>query len=149
MIFSVGSASADPQLTHTYAQWQADIAKAMAGGDAWLDQRAKHGGTKLAIVLDIDNIALETDYNYGVATPEVLDFATHAKSLGFSVLFTSFRIDAGSATADLERVGYPVDRMCPLRLTPRTQGKASRPVVKNSLMLDRPSRQMSVIGPPI
>ncbi|MDP0396416.1 HAD family acid phosphatase [Tsukamurella strandjordii] len=101
----------------SYATWRADVKAAMSGGTAWLDQRKAQGGERLAIVLDIDNTALQTDYRPGTATPEVLEFARHAKDIGFSVLFASYRTSADSATSAVTAVGYPVDAMCPR--TPR------------------------------
>ncbi|KXO91679.1 acid phosphatase [Tsukamurella pulmonis] len=109
--------------TPSYDTWRADVQAAMSGGTAWLDQRKQQGGERLAIVLDIDNTALQTDYRPGTATPEVLDFARHAKDIGFAVLFASYRTNADSATAAVTAVGYPVDAMCPR--TPRTARHAT------------------------
>lgn len=106
-----------------YDTWRADVRAAMAGGTNWLDQRMQQGGERLAIVLDIDNTALQTDYRPGQATPEVLEFAQHAKQIGFAVLFASYRKSAESATAAVTSVGYPVDAMCPR--TPQTAKHAT------------------------
>ncbi|MDT8914964.1 HAD family acid phosphatase [Amycolatopsis sp. PS_44_ISF1] len=92
--------------------WLADVHQAMSGGTQYLDDRTQRGGSKLAIVTDIDNTALETYYRPGHATQDVLDFAEHAKSLGVSVLVASYRSDASDAKNALTGVGYPVDRVC-------------------------------------
>ncbi|MGW4523709.1 HAD family acid phosphatase [Amycolatopsis sp. NPDC004378] len=96
----------------SFETWLADVHQAMTGGTGYLDTRVSHGGSKLAIVTDIDNTALETHYRPGHATPDVLDFARHAKSLGVSVLVASFRSDASDAKEALTSVGYPVDKVC-------------------------------------
>ncbi|WP_167475562.1 HAD family acid phosphatase [Nocardia arthritidis] len=105
------------------AQWLADVAAVMRDGKPYLDERGAGGGNKLAIVLDIDNTALQSHYDPGKATPPVLEFARYAKSLGFSVLFASYRPEAESARYAVRTAGYPVDDMC-VR-APADSGKAA------------------------
>ncbi|WP_039917968.1 HAD family acid phosphatase [Amycolatopsis azurea] len=96
----------------SYRTWLSDVHTAMQGGTTYLDQRIAKGGTKLAVVTDIDNTALETYYNPGEPTADVLAFIKHAKAKGVSVLVASFRKDASSAKEALTDAGYPVDRVC-------------------------------------
>ncbi|ATL68006.1 HAD family acid phosphatase [Nocardia terpenica] len=105
------AARADDALP-SHQQWLSDVAAVMQDGPAYLDDRKARGGDKLAIVLDIDNTALQTHYDPGKATPPVLEFARHAKSKGFSVLFASYRPEAESARRAVSSAGYPVDGMC-------------------------------------
>ena len=93
-------------------QWLADVHTAMAGGDSYLDSRVAQGGTKLAIVTDVDNTALETHYNEGKATPDVLDFANHGKALKVVLLVDTHRTDASGATKDMTKAGYAVTETC-------------------------------------
>lgn len=94
------------------SQWLADVDRALDGADDYLDARAAEGGSNLAIVLDIDNTSLETYYDEGTATPQVLALAKRARSLGYSVLVATYRSDTRGARADLEAAGYTVDAVC-------------------------------------
>ncbi|WP_328609494.1 acid phosphatase [Amycolatopsis sp. NBC_00345] len=96
----------------SFDTWLSDVDQAMDGGIGYLDDRVGEGGTKLAIVTDIDNTALETHYQPGHATADVLHFAQHAKELGVSVLVASYRSDAAEARSALTDVGYSVDQVC-------------------------------------
>ncbi|WP_258725743.1 HAD family acid phosphatase [Cellulomonas sp. NS3] len=98
-----------------YSQWLADVA-------AVTDEAAFHLGTRLpdpsgartAIVLDIDNTALQTTYRPGLtspATPGVLELARQADAAGAAVFFVTARpeILRGQTRANLDRVDYPRD----------------------------------------
>ncbi|RDI67830.1 HAD family acid phosphatase [Nocardia pseudobrasiliensis] len=113
--------AADP--LPTKQQWLADVDQVMRDAKPYLDDRKSQGGTKLAIVLDIDNTALQSHYDPGKATPAVLDAARHAKANGYSVLFASYRPEAESARAAVSNAGYPVDGICVRSLS--DSGKAA------------------------
>ncbi|MEV6908128.1 HAD family acid phosphatase [Amycolatopsis sp. NPDC051071] len=95
-----------------YRTWQSDVHTAMNGGTGYLDDRVAKGGTKLAVVTDIDNTALETYYHPGEPTADVLAFIKHAKKNGVTVLVASYRSSASGAKEALVDAGYPVDKVC-------------------------------------
>ncbi|MFJ8691519.1 HAD family acid phosphatase [Streptomyces roseolilacinus] len=100
-----------------YAAWQRDVAAALATARPYIEQRtANASGEKLAIVLDIDNTSLETDFHYfwEFPTPAVrpsLDLARYADSRGVDVFFVTARpgIIHDLTAHNLRSVGYPVD----------------------------------------
>ncbi|GAA3787331.1 HAD family acid phosphatase [Streptomyces chiangmaiensis] len=100
-----------------YVTWQADV-KAVIDQALWYVQQrtANTAGQKPAIVFDIDNTTLETDFRpwYQLPTPAVkpsLELAKYAKSRGVSVFFVTARpgIIASETKWNLKAVGYPVD----------------------------------------
>ena len=94
------------------AQWLSDVSSAMSGGDGYLDSEQDRA-SKPAIVLDIDNTALETYYDFGAPTPPVLAFEQHAISDGYSILFVTGRTGSSSSTVtSLQNAGYRVDQIC-------------------------------------
>lgn len=95
-----------------YATWQADVHRAVAPAIPWLRERTAAGGRKLAVVLDIDNTALETYYHPGAANKPVLKVARWANEHNVSVLFVTARTSSSSARRQLRDAGYPVDAMC-------------------------------------
>ncbi|WP_020636734.1 HAD family acid phosphatase [Amycolatopsis alba] len=111
-VFGFVTPQASASSVPSYQTWLSDVHTAMQGGTAYLDQRIAKGGTKLAVVTDIDNTALETYYHAGKPTEDVLAFIKHAKSKGVSVLVASYRSSASSAKEALTDAGYPVDRVC-------------------------------------
>ncbi|MFI5776573.1 HAD family acid phosphatase [Nocardia sp. NPDC051570] len=121
LVLPAHNALADDPLP-TKQQWLADVDQAMRDAKPYLHDRKAKGGNNLAIVLDIDNTALQTHYAPGEATPAVLDAARYAKANGYSVLFASYRRDAESAQDSVADAGYPVDGMC-VR-SPDDSGKA-------------------------
>ncbi|MFC9257492.1 HAD family acid phosphatase [Amycolatopsis thailandensis] len=111
-MLGVAAPSASASSVPGYRTWLSDVHTAMQGGTSYLDQRIAKGGTKLAVVTDIDNTALETYYHPGEPTADVLAFIKHAKEKGVSVLVASYRSSASSAKEALVDAGYPVDRVC-------------------------------------
>ncbi|MEU9452747.1 HAD family acid phosphatase [Streptomyces sp. NPDC048277] len=103
--------------TVTEAQWLSDVAAVTGPAQTYIDSRVagNTSGAKLAIVLDIDNTALES-YFEGVgtstpATPPVLALAQDAHAKGVSVFFVSARSNLFNAItkSNLTSVGYTVD----------------------------------------
>ncbi|SHF87347.1 HAD family acid phosphatase [Streptoalloteichus hindustanus] len=95
----------------SYEQWQRDVRESLEGVHEYLDSAR---GRNAAIVLDIDNTALETEYHRGRANKPVLEAARHAKRLGMTVLIVSARKvgHEESALDQLRRAGYEPDKIC-------------------------------------
>ena len=98
-----------------YATWQADCQAVMDQALPYLKTRiaATKPGEKQAIVLDIDNTALESDFGFSYPSPAnkpVLNVAKYAQEHGVSLFFVTARPDIiGSATEyNLKQVGYQV-----------------------------------------
>ncbi|WP_158893918.1 HAD family acid phosphatase [Amycolatopsis anabasis] len=110
---SAGPAVAVAEELPSYAQWQADVERALDGATRYLDEHA-HDPGKPAIVLDIDNTSLETEYNPGKANKPVLAVEKHAKDLGMRIIIVSARKVGGEreSLAQLRRAGYAPDEIC-------------------------------------
>ncbi|MEU8590089.1 HAD family acid phosphatase [Streptomyces sp. NPDC048664] len=127
-VTAAGTASAAPAPTTAsvaaaqasgvdYATWQNDVKTVVDQAMPYVQQRtANAAGQKLAIVFDIDNTTLETNFHpwYALPTPAVkpsLALAQYAKSRGVSVFFVTARpgIIAAESKWNLKTVGYPVD----------------------------------------
>ncbi|WP_405877323.1 hydrolase [Streptomyces sp. NBC_01136] len=99
-----------------YATWQSDVQAVIDQARPYVEQRtANAAGQKLALVFDIDNTTLETDFHpwYELPTPAVkpsLDLARYAHSRGVDIFFISARPGILSAETkwNLTTVGYPV-----------------------------------------
>jgi predicted secreted acid phosphatase len=98
-----------------YDTWQADCQAVMDQALPYLKQRiaATKPGEKQAIVLDIDNTTLETDFGFSYPQPAnqpVLDVAEYAQEHGVSLFFVTARpgIIAGVTDYNLKYVGYQV-----------------------------------------
>jgi predicted secreted acid phosphatase len=98
-----------------YDTWQADCQAVMNQALPYLKQRiaATKPGEKQAIVLDIDNTTLETDFGFSYPQPAnkpVLDVAKYAQERGVSLFFVTARpgIIAGVTDYNLKQVGYRV-----------------------------------------
>ncbi|MFF2362858.1 HAD family acid phosphatase [Streptomyces sp. NPDC058122] len=112
---AVASASATAGVD--YATWQSDVQAVIDQAVPYVEQRtANAGGQKLAVVFDIDNTALETDFHpwYELPTPAVkasLALARYAHSRGVAVFFVTARpgIIASETKWNLKCAGYPVD----------------------------------------
>ncbi|GAA2260454.1 hypothetical protein GCM10010145_31800 [Streptomyces ruber] len=99
-----------------HATWQRDVQAVIDEARPYIEQRTEGAaGQKLALVLDIDNTALETDFHpwYQLPTPAArptLDLATYARSRGVDIFFVTARpgIIESVTEWNLERVGYPV-----------------------------------------
>ncbi len=99
-----------------YASWQSDVKAVIDQARPYVEQRtANAAGQKLALVFDIDNTTLETDFHpwYELPTPAVkpsLDLARYARSRGVDIFFISARPGIISSLTEwnLTSVGYPV-----------------------------------------
>lgn len=100
-----------------YATWQRDVSAVVATARPYIEQRtADASGRRLAMVLDIDNTSLETDFHYfweypTPAVKQVLDLARYADSRGVDIFFVTARpgIIESLTSYNLHKVGYPVD----------------------------------------
>ncbi|MFF3323619.1 HAD family acid phosphatase [Streptomyces sp. NPDC002889] len=100
-----------------YRTWQRDVAAVVAVARPYIQQRtAQASGEKRAIVLDIDNTSLETDFHYfwELPTPaveQVRDLARYADSRGVAIFFVTARPGIIYSLTDwnLKKAGYPVD----------------------------------------
>jgi predicted secreted acid phosphatase len=92
--------------------WLTAVSGALKGGTTYIDSK-KHAAAKPAIVLDIDNTALESYYQPFVATPPVLALEKRAVADGYKVLFATGRsADSGGTLKQLTKAGYHVDQLC-------------------------------------
>ncbi|OQR64664.1 hydrolase [Streptomyces maremycinicus] len=98
-----------------YATWQQDCQAVMNQALPALKQRiaATEPGEKQAIVLDIDNTTLETDFGFSYPQPAnkpVLDVARYAQEHGVALFFVTARpgIISGVTDYNLKHVGYKV-----------------------------------------
>ncbi|MEU0603807.1 HAD family acid phosphatase [Streptomyces sp. NPDC006393] len=99
-----------------YATWQRDCQAVMDQALPYLRQRISGGapGEKQAIVLDVDNTALETDFGFSWPQPAnkpVLAVARYAQEHGVSLFFVTARpgIIKAPTEYNLEHDGYDVD----------------------------------------
>ncbi|MFF4350095.1 HAD family acid phosphatase [Streptomyces sp. NPDC001530] len=99
-----------------YATWQRDVQAVIDQAMPYVEERTAHAdGQKLALVFDIDNTTLETDFHpwYELPTPAVkasLELARYAHSRGVAIFFVTARpgIIASETKWNLKSVGYPV-----------------------------------------
>lgn len=112
----VGAPPASAEPLPSKDAWKAESEQIMRGSVAYVERRAsaRHPHERLALNLDIDNTALATHYEPGVAVAPVLRLARRAQQLGVAVQFNTARprADLASAKRMLERAGFPVDRIC-------------------------------------
>ncbi|WP_328495673.1 hydrolase [Streptomyces sp. NBC_00414] len=108
---TVASAAADVD----HATWQQDCRAVMAEALPHLKDRIADAapGEKQAIVLDIDNTTLETDFGFSYPSPAnapVLDVARYAQDHGVALFFVTARPDIIKSVTDynLRHVGYKV-----------------------------------------
>ncbi|WP_053851124.1 HAD family acid phosphatase [Streptomyces sp. NRRL B-24085] len=99
-----------------YATWQSDCQAVMNQALPYLKTRiaAPGPGEKQAIVLDIDNTTLETDFGFSYPSPAnkpVLEVAKYAQEHGVSLFFVTARpgIIASVTDYNLKHVGYQVN----------------------------------------
>ncbi|MDQ1037910.1 putative secreted acid phosphatase [Streptomyces sp. V3I8] len=95
--------------------WQRDCRAVMAEALPYLKERiaGAPAGEKQAIVLDIDNTALETDFGFSYPSPAnapVLDVARYAQDHGVALFFVTARPDIIRSVTqyNLEHAGYRV-----------------------------------------
>jgi predicted secreted acid phosphatase len=99
-----------------YATWKRDVRAVIDQALPYVEQRTAHAdGQKLALVFDIDNTTLETDFHpwYELPTPAVkasLELAQYAHARGVDIFFVTARpgIIASETKWNLKTVGYPV-----------------------------------------
>jgi len=98
-----------------YATWQKDCQTVMDQALPYLKERiaAARPGQKQAIVFDIDNTTLETDFGFSYPSPAnkpVLEVAKYAQEHGVSLFFVTARPDiiASVTNYNLKHVGYQV-----------------------------------------
>ncbi len=98
-----------------YATWQQDCQALMGQALPYLKQRIANTkpGEKQAIVFDIDNTTLETDFGFSYPSPAnqpVLDVAEYAQDHGVALFFVTARPGIIYSVTDynLEHVGYEV-----------------------------------------
>ncbi|MER6673912.1 HAD family acid phosphatase [Streptomyces sp. NPDC000983] len=98
-----------------YATWQRDCQTVMDQALPYLKQRiaATVPGEKQAIVFDIDNTTLETDFGFSYPSPAnkpVLDVAKYAQERGVALFFVTARpgIIASVTDYNLKYRGYKV-----------------------------------------
>lgn len=98
-----------------YATWQKDVQAVMDQALPYLKQRiaATKPGEKQAIVFDIDNTTLETDFGFSYPQPAnkpVLEAARYAQDRGVALFFVTARPDiiASFTEYNLKQVGYRV-----------------------------------------
>ncbi|RSS83282.1 HAD family acid phosphatase [Streptomyces sp. WAC06614] len=101
-----------------YATWQRDVAAVIDEARPQIEQRIASAkpGEKPALVLDIDNSSLETDFHYFWTFPtpaiaKVRSLVQYAHSRGVAVFFVTARpgIIHSLTMYNLKQVGYPVD----------------------------------------
>ncbi|MET9885686.1 HAD family acid phosphatase [Streptomyces sp. NPDC006430] len=100
-----------------YDTWKRDVATVMATARPYVEQRIAQSpaGEKPAIVLDIDNSSLETDFHWFWTFPtpaisEVRDLTRYAHERGVAIIFVTARpgIIHSLTQHNLQAVGYPV-----------------------------------------
>ena len=98
-----------------YATWQRDCQAVMDQALPYLKQRIADArpGERQAIVFDIDNTTLETDFGFSFPQPAnrpALRVAQYAQDHGVALFFVTARpgIIAGVTDFNLEHVGYDV-----------------------------------------
>ncbi len=127
------AAKLSPAQLPSYDQWQTDVITVMDPVIPWLQDRVKRGAEKPAIVLDIDNTALETNYNPGAPNKPVLAVSEWAKANNVSVLFVTLReeSDREATRSQLTEPGYAVDELCM-----RTTGEQTKPRCREAFAAD-------------
>ncbi|GGX11857.1 HAD family acid phosphatase [Streptomyces lomondensis] len=98
-----------------YATWQKDCQAVMDQALPYLKQRiaAAKPGEKQAIVFDIDNTTLETDFGFSYPQPAnkpVLEVARYAQERGVALFFVTARPDIIYSVTEynLKQAGYQV-----------------------------------------
>ncbi|MFF7737592.1 HAD family acid phosphatase [Streptomyces sp. NPDC007984] len=98
-----------------YGTWQKDCRLVMDQAMPYLKQRiaAQKPGEKQAIVFDIDNTTLETDFGFSYPQPAnkpVLEAARYAQERGVALFFVTARPDiiAAFTQYNLKQAGYQV-----------------------------------------
>ncbi|WP_280482656.1 HAD family acid phosphatase [Nocardia cyriacigeorgica] len=115
-----------------------------------LEQRLP-GANRPAIVLDIDNTSLETQYNPGIIIPAIdpiLRLATWAKGQGAAIIFVTGRPELvnGYTQHNLSAVGYPVDGLYGSPLTTLSAGSTGLEQYKTGARIDIESDGYTIVA---
>ncbi|AEV86492.1 acid phosphatase [Actinoplanes sp. SE50] len=107
------ASAAAAQALPPYGTWISDVTAVTGTAQEYLDTRLPDPAIRAAIVLDIDNTALETTYHPGLispATAPVLALARQAEAAGAAVFFVTARpqLLAWQTRQNLRTAGYPV-----------------------------------------
>ena len=96
------------QALPAYETWLSDVNAVTGPAGSYLAGRLPGGGIRAAIVLDIDNTALQSKYRPYLATPSVLAVARQAQADGAVVFFVTARPEIIEAATELnlQAVGY-------------------------------------------
>ena len=91
-----------------YGTWLADVTTVTDQAASYLRTRLPDSRIKAAVVLDIDNTALQSRYRPYAATPSVLALARQAQAAGAAVFFVTARPELieGATKLNLSAVGY-------------------------------------------
>ncbi|MFF8374683.1 HAD family acid phosphatase [Streptomyces sp. NPDC015661] len=100
-----------------YTTWRHDVAAVVSEARPYIEARSENAGReKQAIVLDIDNSSLETDFHpfWELPTPAIADVRAlvgDAHARGVAVFFVTARPGIIHSLTDwnLKKAGYPVD----------------------------------------
>ncbi|MFI6804056.1 HAD family acid phosphatase [Streptomyces luteogriseus] len=113
--FTTATASTSASADVDYGTWQKDCQAVMDQAMPYLKQRiaATKPGEKQAIVFDIDNTTLETDFGFSYPQPAnkpVLEAARYAQERGVALFFVTARPDiiASFTQYNLKQTGYQV-----------------------------------------
>jgi predicted secreted acid phosphatase len=113
---TVRAATSQSATLPSYSTWIADVTAVTTQASSYLATRLPDKTIKPAIVLDIDNTSLESEYKGGIITPAtapVLAIANQAHAAGAAVIFVTARPEIIKALIkeNLKQVGYPNDGM--------------------------------------
>ncbi len=122
-----------------YAAWQRDVQAVVDQATPYVTERtADARGRKQAIVLDIDNSSLETDFHWTTfptpAIKPVLELTRYAHSRGVAVFFVTARPGILDSVTDwnLRQVGYPVSGLYVRHLPDLFQGVSTYKTAKRA-----------------
>ncbi|WP_306362479.1 HAD family acid phosphatase [Nocardia sp. CC227C] len=123
-----------------YSQWISEVQTVAAQARDYLTG-ALPGATKPAVVFDIDNTVLETQYNPSVITPAMapmLALAQWAKEQGAAIIFVTGRPALMNiyTQINLSAVGYPVDGLYGSPFTTLSAGSAGLQEYKTNARID-------------
>ncbi|MFI9205075.1 HAD family acid phosphatase [Streptomyces sp. NPDC053048] len=122
-----------------YATWQRDVQAVIDRATPYVAARTAEAGTqKQAIVLDIDNSSLETDFHWTkIPTPAikpVLELTRYAHARGAAIFFVTARPGVLDPVTDwnLRQVGYPVSGLYVRHLPDLFQGVSTYKTAKRA-----------------
>lgn len=123
-----------------YSQWIAEVQTVAAQAQDYL-AGSLPGATRPAIVFDIDNTVLETQYHPSVITPAmapILSLAKWAKNQGAAIIFVTGRPSLMNiyTNINLTAVGYPVDGLYGSPLTTLSAGSSGLQEYKTNARID-------------